>query len=104
MGFKAIKINRNLTRTILVDNRSEIDDGNLPTNDKKGIGGLTNTDNGTLAIGSIAICLEDKTKWILSPSNIWTQLPSAGGGSGSSDDTDMDYITQEEIDSIIDSL
>lgn len=102
MSFKAIKVERNLTRTLLADTRSDID--TLPTNTTKGINGLTNTDNNTVAIGSRAICSEDWSKWILTPDNIWKQLPSGGNGGSDSSDTDFEIITDEEINDIIGGL
>lgn len=99
MSFKAIKVERNLTRTLLVTQRIEIENNNLPTNTTKGISGLTNTDNDKLAIGSRAICSEDWSRWILTPDNKWVETTGGSGGVGG-----LDIITDEEVNDIINSL
>lgn len=98
MSFKAIKVENNLTRTLLTDTRSDID--TLPTNITKGVNGLTNTDNDKVAIGSRAICSEDWSRWILAPDNTWKQVLPNGDG----DTNDFDIITDEEINNIIGGL
>ena len=102
MSFKAIKIEKNLTRTLLVNTLSEIE--NLPTSTTIGTSGLTSTDNEKVAIGSRAICVEDWSKWILTPDNTWNKVPKSSGSSGGSGSSGEDVITDSEIDSIIDSL
>ena len=102
MSFKAIKIEKNLTRTLLVNTLSEIE--NLPTSTTIGTSGLTSTDNEKVAIGSRAICVEDWSKWILTPNNAWNKVPKSSGSSGGSGSSGEDVITDSEIDSIIDSL
>lgn len=102
MSFKAIKIEKNLTRTLLVNTLSEIE--NLPTSTTIGTSGLTSTDNEKVAIGSRAICVEDWSKWILTPNNTWNKVPKSSGSSGGSGSSGEDVITDSEIDSIIDSL
>ena len=99
MSFKAIKVEKNLTRTFLVNTLSEIE--TLPTSTTIGTGGLTSTDNEKVAIGSRAICVEDWSKWVLSPNNEWVKMsskPTSGGIDVS------DIITDDEIDDIISSL
>ena len=102
MSFKAIKIEKNLTRTLLVNTLSEIE--NLPTSTTIGTSGLTSTDNEKVAIGSRAICVEDWSKWILTPNNTWNKVPKSSGSSGGSSSSGEDVITDSEIDNIIDSL
>lgn len=103
MSFKAIKIENNLTRTLLVNTLSKIE--TLPTSTTIGAGGLTSTDNEKVAIGSRAICIEDWSEWVLTPNNTWNKVPkSSNSSSGESSSSDEDLITESEIDSIIDSL
>ncbi len=103
MSFKAIKIENNLTRTLLVNTLSEIE--TLPTSTTIGTGGLTSTDNEKVAIGSRATCIEDWSEWVLTPNNTWNKVPkSSNSSSGGSSSSDEDLITESEIDSIIDSL
>ena len=99
MSFKAIKIENNLTRTLLVSTLSEIE--TLPTSTTIGTGGLTSTDNEKVAIGSRTICVEDWSKWVLTPNNEWVKMSSklTSGGIDVSD-----IITDDEIDDIISSL
>lgn len=107
MSFKAIKIEKNLMRTLLVSERADIDENKLPTNTTVGTNGLHKViDNERVAIGSKAVCVEDWTKWVLSPENKWVEIPakSGSGSSGSITDDDVDIITKEEVDDIIDSL
>lgn len=111
MSFKAVKIEKNLVRTLLVTVRSDIDEGKLPTNNSLGTNGLDKKiDNERVAIGSKAICTEDWSRWILSPDNKWVKMPNApssggsgSGGSGLPDDAGG-VITDSEIDDIINSL
>ena len=107
MSFKAIKIENNLTRTLLASTLSEIE--TLPTSTTIGTGGLTSTDNEKVAIGSRAICIEDWSKWVLTPNNTWSKVPkssssTSGDGSSSSGEDVSDIITDDEIDDIISSL
>lgn len=116
MSFKAVKIEKSLMRTFLVSVRSDIDENKLPTNTTLGSNGLDKKiDNERVAIGSKAVCIEDWTKWVLSPENKWIEVPASFGGSGSVvggdvngdgviDEKDFDIITDEEVDNIIDSL
>lgn len=106
MSYKAVKIEKNLTRTFLVTERADIDEDKLPNNTTLGTNGLTKIDNDKVAIGSKAVCSADWTRWILTPDNEWKEVPSSGGsgGSGDSGDTDFDIITDEEIDDIIGGL
>lgn len=99
MSFKATKIENNLTRTLLVSTLSEIE--TLPTSTTIGTGGLTSTDNEKVAIGSRAICVEDWSKWVLTPNNEWVKM-SSKSTSGGIDVSDI--ITDDEIDDIISSL
>ena len=111
MSFKAVKIEKNLVRTLLVTKRSDIDDNKLPTNTSIGTNGLDKKiDNERVAIGSRAICVEDWSKWILTPDNEWVKMPnvpssggSGSGGSGSPEESG-NIITDSEIDDIINSL
>lgn len=103
MSYKAVKIEKNLTRTFLVTERADIDEDKLPNNTTLGTNGLTKIDNDKVAIGSKAVCSADWTRWILTPDNEWKEVPSSGG-SGGSGDTDFDIITDEEIDDIIGGL
>ena len=99
MSFKAIKIENNLTRTLLVSTLSEIE--TLPTSTTIGTGGLTSTDNEKVAIGSRTICVEDWSKWVLTPNNEWVKMSSKPTNDG----IDVsDIITDDEIDDIISSL
>ena len=105
MSFKAIKIEKNLMRTFLVTNRSDIDNNMLPNNTTLGTNGLTTTDNEKVAIGSRAVCSEDWTKWVLTPDNKWKEIPACSGSGGSSGgDVDFDIITDQEINDIINGL
>lgn len=109
MSFKAVKIEKNLVRTLLVTKRSDIDDGKLPTNKTLGTNGLDKKiDNERVAIGSKAICTEDWSRWILSPDNEWVKMPNvpsgSGSGSGGSSEESGNIITDSEIDDIINSL
>ena len=99
MSFKATKIENNLTRTLLVSTLSEIE--TLPTSTTIGTGGLTSTDNEKVAIGSRAICVEDWSKWVLTPNNTWSKVPKSSSSSG---EDVSDIITDNEIDDIISSL
>lgn len=101
MSFKATKIEKNLVRTFLATERADID--KLPTNTTVGTGGLTNIDNDKVAFGSRATCSEDWTRWVLTPDNVWKQIPSGSSGGGGVDG-DMDFISNSEIDGIISSL
>ena len=124
MSFKAVKIEKNLMRTLLVSERADIDENKLPTNTTVGTNGLHKViDNERVAIGSKAVCVEDWTKWVLSPDNKWVEVPASYGsggnggnngnggstngdvnGDGIIDENDFDIITDEEVDNIIDSL
>lgn len=111
MSFKAVKIEKNLVRTLLVTKRSDIDENKLPTNTSLGTNGLDKKiDNERVAIGSRAICVEDWSKWILTPDNEWVKVPNSvsGGGSGSggsgSEEESGNIITDSDIDDIINSL
>lgn len=112
MSFKAIKIENNLVRTFLVSSKSDFDEHKLPTNTAVGTNGLDKKfDNERVAIGSKAICVEDWSRWILSPENEWVKMPnkttSGGSGSGSgsgSGETVDNIITDDDIDDIIGSL
>lgn len=101
MSFKAIKVEKNLTRTLLTDTLSDI--ATLPTSITKGTNGITNTDNDKVAIGSRAICSEDWSRWMLTTNNEWKQLTS-NGSNGDSSNSDFDIITDEEINDIISGL
>ena len=76
----------------------------LPTSTTIGTSGLTSTDNEKVAIGSRAICVEDWSRWMLTPDNTWSKVPKSSGSSGGSGSSGEDVITDSEIDSIIDSL
>lgn len=114
MSFKAVKIEKNLMRTLLVSERADIDENRLPTNTTIGTNGLQKViDNERVAIGSKAICVEDWTKWVLSPDNKWVEIPSRGNtggisgdvnGDGVFDNDDLELITEAEINDIIGSL
>ena len=115
MSFKAIKIENNLVRTFLVSSKSDFDEHKLPTNTTIGTNGLDKKfDNERVAIGSKAICVEDWSRWILSPENEWIKMPnkitsgssgSGGSGSGSGSGESVDnIITDGDIDDIIGSL
>lgn len=121
MSYKVVKIDKNLARTLLVSVRSDIEENKLPTNTTIGTNGLHKiVDNERVVIGSKAICVEDWSKWVLSPDNKWVELPSSVGGNGNGGSTggnggdvngdgivnedDFDIITDEEVDNIIDSL
>lgn len=117
MSFKAIKKENNLVRTFLVSSKSDIDEHKLPTNTTVGTNGLDKKfDNERVAIGSKAICVEDWSRWILSPENEWVKMPnmttsggsgsgSGGSGSGSGSGESVDnIITDDDIDDIIGSL
>ena len=103
MSYRVTKVENNLVRTFLVETRKEIDEQKLPTNNKLGVNGLTTDDNSKVAIGSRAVCTEDWSRWILNTNNEWVEMKiKSSGGSGSVDD--LDIVTQEEIDSIINGL
>ena len=103
MSYKVTKVENNLVRIFLVETRKEIDEQKLPTNNKSGINGLTMDDNTKVAIGSKAICTEDWSRWILNTNNEWVEMKIKSSGSSGSVD-DLDIVTQEEIDSIINGL
>lgn len=111
MSFKAVKIENNLVRTFLVSAKSDITENKLPTNTAVGTNGLDKKfDNERVAIGSKAICVEDWSRWILSPDNEWVKMPTkttsggSGGSSGSGNVDVSDIVTDDEIDDIISSL
>ena len=103
MSYKVTKVENNLVRIFLVETRKEIDEQKLPTNNKPGVNGLTTDDNTKVAIGSKAICTEDWSRWILNTNNEWVEIKIKSSGSSGSID-DLDIVTQEEIDSIINGL
>ena len=103
MSYKVTKVENNLVRFFLVETRKEIDEQKLPTNNKLGVNGLTTDDNSKVAIGSKAICTEDWSRWILNTNNEWVEIKIKSSGSSGSID-DLDIVTQEEIDSIINGL
>ena len=103
MSYKVTKVENNLVRIFLVETRKEIDEQKLPTNNKPGVNGLTMDDNTKVAIGSKAICTEDWSRWILNTNNEWVEIKIKSSGSSGSID-DLDIVTQEEIDSIINGL
>ena len=103
MSYKVTKVENNLVRIFLVETRKEIDEQKLPTNNKLGVNGLTTDDNTKVAIGSRAICTEDWSRWILNTNNKWVEMKIKSSGSSGSVD-DLDIVTQEEIDSIINGL
>ena len=100
MSYRVTKVENNLVRTFLVSTRKEIDEQKLPTNNKLGVNGLTTDDNSKVAIGSRAVCTEDWSRWILNTNNEWVEMKIKSSGSVD----DLDVITQEEIDSIINGL
>ena len=100
MSYKVTKVENNLVRIFLVETRKEIDEQKLPTNNKPGVNGLTMDDNTKVAIGSKAICTEDWSRWILNTNNEWVEMKIKSSGSVD----DLDIVTQEEIDSIINGL
>ena len=103
MSYKVTKVENNLVRIFLVETRKEIYEQKLPTNNKLGVSGLTTDDNTKVAIGSRAICTEDWSRWILNTNNEWVEMKIKSSGSSGSVD-DLDIVTQEEIDSIINGL
>ena len=103
MSYKVTKVENNLVRIFLVETRKEIDEQKLPTNNKPGVNGLTTDDNTKVAIGSRAICTEDWSRWVLNTNNKWVEMKIKSSGSSGSVD-DLDIVTQEEIDSIINGL
>ena len=103
MSYKVTKVENNLVRIFLVETRKEIDEQKLPTNNKLGVNGLTTDDNSKVAIGSRAVCTEDWSRWILNTNNEWVEIKIKSSGSSGSID-DLDIVTQEEIDSIINGL
>ena len=103
MSYRVTKVENNLVRTFLVSTRKEIDEQKLPTNNKLGVNGLTTDDNSKVAIGSRAVCTEDWSRWILNTNNEWVEIKIKSSGSSGSVD-DLDIVTQEEIDSIINGL
>lgn len=113
MSFKAVKIENNLIRTFLVSAKTDITEHKLPTNTEVGTNGLDKKfDNERVAVGSKAICVEDWSRWILSPDNEWVKMPTkttsggsgGSGGSGSGNVDVNDIVTDDEIDDIISSL
>ena len=100
MSYKVTKVENNLVRIFLVETRKEIDEQKLPTNNKPGVNGLTMDDNTKVAIGSKAICTEDWSRWILNTNNEWVEMKIKSSGSVD----DLDIVTQEEIDTIINGL
>ena len=64
---------------------------------------MTTDDNSKVAIGSRAVCTEDWSRWILNTNNEWVEIIIKSSGSSGSVD-DLDIVTQEEIDSIINGL
>ena len=103
MSYRVTKVENNLVRTFLVSTSNEIDEQKLPTNNKLGVNGLTTDDNSKVAIGSRAVCTEDWSRWILNTNNEWVEIKIKSSGSSGSVD-DLDIVTQEEIDSIINGL
>lgn len=103
MSYKVTKVENNLVRIFLVETRKEIYEQKLPTNNKPGVNGLTTDDNTKVAIGSRAICTEDWSRWVLNTNNEWVEMKIKSSGSSGSVD-DLDIVTQEEIDSIINGL
>ena len=103
MSYKVTKVENNLVRIFLVETRKEIYEQKLPTNNKPGVNGLTMDDNTKVAIGSKAICTEDWSRWVLNTNNEWVEMKIKSSGSSGSVD-DLDIVTQEEIDSIINGL
>lgn len=103
MSYKVTKVENNLVRIFLVETRKEINEQKLPTNNKPGVNGLTTDDNTKVAIGSRAICTEDWSRWVLNTNNEWVEMKIKSSGSSGSID-DLDIVTQEEIDSIINGL
>lgn len=100
MSYRVTKVENNLVRIFLVETRKEIDEQKLPTNNKLGVNGLTTDDNSKVAIGSRAVCTEDWSRWILNTNNEWVEMKIKSSGSVD----DLDIVTQEEIDSIINGL
>ena len=100
MSYKVTKVENNLVRIFLVETRKEIYEQKLPTNNKLGVNGLTMDDNSKVAIGSRAVCTEDWSRWILNTNNEWVEMKIKSSGSVD----DLDIVTQEEIDSIINGL
>lgn len=100
MSYRVTKVENNLVRFFLVETRKEIYEQKLPTNNKLGVNGLTMDDNSKVAIGSSAICTEDWSRWILNTNNEWVEMKIKSSGSVD----DLDIVTQEEIDSIINGL
>ena len=100
MSYRVTKVENNLVRIFLVETRKEIYEQKLPTNNKPGVNGLTTDDNTKVAIGSKAICTEDWSRWILNTNNEWVEMKIKSSGSVD----DLDIVTQEEIDSIINGL
>ena len=103
MSYKVTKVENNLVRIFLVETRKEIYEQKLPTNNKLGVNGLTTDDNTKVAIGSRAICTEDWSRWVLNTNNEWVEMKIKSSGSSGSIG-DLDIVTQEEIDSIINGL
>ena len=110
MSYKTIKAQNNF-KTFLVSLRSDIVDNTLPTSTVVGTNGIHKViDNEKVSIGSKAICTEDWSKWVLSPENIWVELPSKNNnksdsnGDGVINELDFDIITDEEVNDIINSL
>ena len=103
MSYRVTKVENNLVRIFLVETRKEINEQKLPTNNKPGVNGLTTDDNTKVAIGSRAICTEDWSRWVLNTNNEWVEMKIKSSGSSGSID-DLDIVTQEEIDSIINGL
>lgn len=120
MSFKAVKIEKNLMRTLLVSARVDIDENKLPTNTTVGTNGIHKViDNERVAIGSTAICIEDWSRWVLTPENKWVEIPVSfvngvdpdeiyndldTNGDGVFNEYDFDIITQQQVDNIIDNL
>ena len=123
MSYKTVKVQNNF-KTFLVSVRSDIEENKLPTSTAVGTNGIHKIiDNEKVSIGSKAVCTEDWSKWVLSPDNVWVELPTTvGGGSGSNggngsgsiggdtngdgviDDEDFEIITEDEVNDIINSL
>ena len=57
------------TRAFLADTETDI--ANLPTSIAVGTGGLNNTDNEKVAIGSSCFCIEEQTVHFLKSDNTW---------------------------------
>lgn len=111
MSYKTIKAQNNF-KTFLVSLRSDIAENKLPTSTTIGTNGIHKiVDNEKVSIGSKAICTEDWSKWVLSPENIWVELPSKNNNSASDtngdgviNELDFDIITEEDVNDIISSL